>query len=189
LPSCVAYKRPISCLAGCEHRTINRDCIASQTEIKKVAETRYFSASNNPQLALRMMPPKREGDNVSLPFFLLFGGKPRGEQFWPAARAVLNLHVICTHQVNIDKKETGEQSTVRPGDYPFMLPSPYHRGRSLPGILFCQGHLWVHFRYGPVTCLPSQGWLCRSASSASFPPLMRLKLQDSDSYLGVSAFH
>ena len=27
-----------------------------------------------------------------------------------------------------------------------------------------------HFCYGPVTCSPSQGWLCRLASSASFPP-------------------
>ena len=28
----------------------------------------------------------------------------------------------------------------------------------------------VHFCYGPVTCSPSQGWLCQLASSASFPP-------------------
>ncbi len=32
-----------------------------------------------------------------------------------------------------------------------------------------RGHLWVHSRYGPVTCLPSKRWLCQSASSASFP--------------------
>ena len=48
-----------------------------------------------------------------------------------------------------------------------MLPSPYHRGLGLR-IKFCRGHLWVHFRCGPVTRSPSQGWLCRLASSVSF---------------------
>ena len=41
---------------------------------------------------------------------------------------------------------------------------------SASGVLVFRGHLWVHFRYGPVTCSPSQGWLCQLASSASFPP-------------------
>jgi len=33
---------------------INRDLVASEAEINKVAEIRYCSASNNPQLAPRM---------------------------------------------------------------------------------------------------------------------------------------
>ena len=36
---------------------------------------------------------------------------------------------------------------------------------SASGVHLFRGHLWVHSRYGPVTCSPSQGWLCRSASS------------------------
>ena len=46
---------------------------------------------------------------------------------------------------------------------------PWKEG-SASGVLAFRGHLWVHFRYGPVTCSPSQGWLCQLASSASFPP-------------------
>src|ERR1700724_3997228 len=48
---------------------------------------------------------------------------------------------------------------------------------SASGIIFCRGHHWVHLRCGPVTRLPSRRWLCRSASSASFPPQMRPVLQ------------
>ena len=48
---------------------------------------------------------------------------------------------------------------------------------SASGVIFCRGHLWVHLRCGPVTRSPSQGWLCRLASSASFPPRMRPKLR------------
>src|SRR6266849_5952493 len=48
---------------------------------------------------------------------------------------------------------------------------------SASGILFCRGHHWVHLRCGPVTRSPSQRWLRRSASSASFPPRMRPKLR------------
>jgi len=43
---------------------------------------------------------------------------------------------------------------------------------SASGSLFFRGHLWVHFRCGPVTRSPSRGWLCQSASSVSFPPRM-----------------
>jgi hypothetical protein len=43
--------------------------IASEAEIIKVVGTRYSPASNNPQLAPRKTPPKREGDILSLPFF------------------------------------------------------------------------------------------------------------------------
>src|SRR4051812_3646713 len=50
-----------------------------------------------------------------------------------------------------------------------MLPSPDHSGLGLRGNSY-RGHLWVHFRCGPVTRSPSQGRLCRLASSASFPP-------------------
>ena len=46
---------------------------------------------------------------------------------------------------------------------------PWKEG-SASGVLAFRGHLWVHFCYGPVTCSPSQGWLCQLASSASFPP-------------------
>ncbi len=56
-------------------------------------------------------------------------------------------------------------------------------------IHFCRGHLWVHFRYGPVTRSPSQGWLCQLTSPASFPPRVRLKLQDSDYCLGGFTSH
>ena len=51
-------------------------------------------------------------------------------------------------------------------------PCCLHRWKegSASGVLAFRGHLWVHFCYGPVTCSPSQGWLCRLASSASFPP-------------------
>ena len=48
-----------------------------------------------------------------------------------------------------------------------------------PELFFCRGHLGVHFRCGPVTHSPSQGWLGRSASSVSFPPRMRSKLRGS----------
>ena len=48
---------------------------------------------------------------------------------------------------------------------------------SASGIIFCRGHHWVHLRCGPVTRSPSRRWLCRSASSASFPPRMRPKLR------------
>ncbi len=44
-----------------------------------------------------------------------------------------------------------------------MLPSPYKRRLGLR-IILCRGHLWVHLRCGPVTRLPSLGWLCQSAS-------------------------
>ena len=60
-----------------------------------------------------------------------------------------------------------------------MRPSPDHRGLGLRILLFCRGHLWVYSRYGPVTCSPSRGWLCRLASSVSFPPRMQPKLQGS----------
>src|SRR5437016_3130681 len=30
-----------------------------------------------------------------------------------------------------------------------------------------RGHLCVHFRYRPMTCSPSLGWLCRSTPCAS----------------------
>ena len=56
-----------------------------------------------------------------------------------------------------------------------MLPSPRTKGLGLR-IHFCRGHLWVYSRYGPATRSPSQGWLCQSASSISFPPRMRSKL-------------
>ncbi len=46
-----------------------------------------------------------------------------------------------------------------------------------PDSSFCRGHLWVHSRCGPVTRSPSRRRLCQSASSASFPPLTRLKLR------------
>src|SRR5215472_16254517 len=60
---------------------------------------------------------------------------------------------------------------------------------SASGVIFCRGHLWVHFRCGPVTHSPSQGWLGRSASSASFPPRMRSKLRGSCFYPGGTASH
>ena len=50
-----------------------------------------------------------------------------------------------------------------------MLPSPHKRGLGLRMSVFCRGHHWVHSRCGPVTRSPSRGWLCRSASSVSFP--------------------
>ncbi len=52
------------------------------------------------------------------------------------------------------------------------------------GVEFCRGHHWVHLRCGPVTRSPSQGRLCRLASSASFPPRMQPKLRGSDSFPG-----
>src|SRR3982751_6119732 len=64
-----------------------------------------------------------------------------------------------------------------------MLPSPDHSGLGLPGN-FSRGHRWVHFRCGPVTRSPSQGRLCRLASSTSFPPRMQPKLRGSDSCPG-----
>src|SRR5947199_8435073 len=64
-----------------------------------------------------------------------------------------------------------------------MLPSPDHSGLGLRGNSY-RGHLWVHFRCGPVTRSPSQGRLCRLASSASFPPRMQPKLRGSDSFPG-----
>ena len=48
-----------------------------------------------------------------------------------------------------------------------MLPSPRTRGLGLRISVFFRGHLWVYFRYGPVTRSPSLRWLCRSASPAS----------------------
>ena len=59
---------------------------------------------------------------------------------------------------------------------------------SASGSLFFRGHLWVHFRCGPVTRSPSRGWLCQSASSASFPPRMRPKLRGADYYPGETYF-
>ena len=38
--------------------------------------------------------------------------------------------------------------------------------RSASEPIFCRGHLWVHFRYGPVTRSPSQG--CLSISFIRF---------------------
>jgi hypothetical protein len=38
-------------------------------------------------------------------------------------------------------------------------------GSSASGSIFFRGHLWVYFRYGPVTRSPSLRWLCQSASS------------------------
>ena len=49
---------------------------------------------------------------------------------------------------------------------------PFGEG-SAPGGFAFRGHLCVHFRCGPMTRSPSQRWLCRSASFASFPPQMR----------------
>ena len=69
-----------------------------------------------------------------------------------------------------------------------MQPSPDHRGLGLR-VNFCRGHLWVHFRCGPVTRSPSQGWLCRLASSASFPLRMQPKLRGSDSSPGGTVSH
>ena len=69
-----------------------------------------------------------------------------------------------------------------------MLPSPDHRGLGLR-IIFCRGHFWVHSRCGPVTHSPPQGWLCRLASSASFPPRMQPKLRGSDCCPGGSVSH
>ena len=60
-----------------------------------------------------------------------------------------------------------------------MLPSPRWRGLGLRSN-FCRGHLWVHFRCGPVTRSPSLGRLCRLASSALFPSRMQPKLRGSD---------
>src|SRR5262249_3593447 len=51
---------------------------------------------------------------------------------------------------------------------------------SASGAIFFRGHLWVHSHYGPVTHSPSKRWLCRSASSASFPPRMRSELRGCD---------
>jgi hypothetical protein len=51
------------------------------------------------------------------------------------------------------------------------------REGSASGIILYRGHHWVHLRCGPVTRSPSRGWLCRSASSVSFPPRMRPKLR------------
>ena len=46
-----------------------------------------------------------------------------------------------------------------------MLPSPRTRELGLRISVFFRGHLWVYFRYGPVTRSPSLRWLCQSASS------------------------
>jgi hypothetical protein len=54
--------------------------------------------------------------------------------------------------------------------------APEQRARP-PVFIFFRGHYWVHVRCGPLTRSPSRRWLCRSASSASFPPRMRPKLQ------------
>jgi hypothetical protein len=62
---------------------------------------------------------------------------------------------------------------------------PFGAG-SAPGVFGFRGHLCVHFRCGPMTRSPSQRWLCRSASFASFPPQMRSKLQGPDSCPGRS---
>src|SRR6516225_6622493 len=40
-----------------------------------------------------------------------------------------------------------------------MLPSPRDRGLGFRILVLFRGHLWVHFRYGPVTCSPSLRWL------------------------------
>jgi hypothetical protein len=65
-------------------------------------------------------------------------------------------------------------------------PTPCHvafvrreKTRLLSGSIFFRGHFWVHFRCSPVTRSPSLRWLCRSASPASFSPLMRPKLRGS----------
>jgi hypothetical protein len=70
----------------------------------------------------------------------------------------------------------------------FMLPSPNRWGLGFRFKEF-RGHLWVHFRYGPVTRSPSLRWLCQSASSDSFPPRMRPKLRGSDFYPGGTVSH
>jgi hypothetical protein len=57
-----------------------------------------------------------------------------------------------------------------------MLPSPL-RGRAWPLDLRSRGHLCVHFRYGPMTCSPSLGWLCRSAAGIQFPSSLLFKLR------------
>ena len=62
---------------------------------------------------------------------------------------------------------------------------PFGAG-SAPGVFGFRGHLCVHFRCGPMTRSPSQRWLCRSASFASFPPRMRSQLQGPDSCPGRS---
>jgi hypothetical protein len=66
------------------------------------------------------------------------------------------------------------------------MPCSLHPGRrdSAFGTIFLRGHFWVHSRYGLMTRSPSHGWLCRLASSASFPPRMQPKLQGSVSYPG-----
>jgi hypothetical protein len=69
-----------------------------------------------------------------------------------------------------------------------LLPSPRTRGLDLQSENY-RGHLWVHSRYGPVTRSPSQGWLCRSASPASFPPRVRPNLRGSDFYPGGTVSH
>src|SRR5664279_471232 len=70
----------------------------------------------------------------------------------------------------------------------FMLPSPNRWGLGFRFKEF-RGHLWVHFRYGPVTRSPSLRWLCQSASSDSFPRRMRPKLRGSDFYPGGTVSH
>src|ERR1035437_8755600 len=60
---------------------------------------------------------------------------------------------------------------------------PEAGGSASRSIVF-RGHLWVYLRCGPVTRSPSQGWLCQSASSVSFPPRMRPKLRGPDYYPG-----
>ena len=62
-----------------------------------------------------------------------------------------------------------------PAEVPYRLVSPRHvippsprtSGLGLRISVFFRGHLWVYFRYGPVTRPPSLRWLCRSASPAS----------------------
>jgi hypothetical protein len=46
-----------------------------------------------------------------------------------------------------------------------LRPEP--GGSAFGSLVFFRGHLWVYFRYGPVTRSPSLRWLCRSASPAS----------------------
>ncbi len=58
-------------------------------------------------------------------------------------------------------------------------------GGSASGVFFYLSRpLWVHLCCGPVTRSPSRGWLCRPASTDSFPPLLRPKLRGSDSCPG-----
>src|SRR5215467_14754025 len=54
-----------------------------------------------------------------------------------------------------------------------VLSSPINRGLDLRICRF-RGHLWVHFRYGPVTCShPKDGLSIGFRSSVSFPPAIQ----------------